>query len=312
MDRSVLGSSTAHRAPLASRLPAPNTAPNVRSSRSKSVQVAGVKGAAVYEDDSGKGTKGKNEMVKNLASKDEGVVLKKLKALEKRVECNAQVNRDRFTSLDERLTQIHLQLHSQATLSNATSSAPLSTPTKSNPGTSASAIREGMKSPPVPALQKKMDAYVEWERSMMSGDITLSGIDDAEEEEDDMQTVQRENEGLEEMREKMAQQQTQIDALAAQNAKQTEQIAYLFSNFSQSQQTIEALQFDLAVEQGKVADLEGRLEVMIEEADDVRDASLLIDTVPEAEDMGVDESDTSHKRRAEDDDGEAPSKRMSL
>ncbi|ODN72997.1 hypothetical protein L202_08394 [Cryptococcus amylolentus CBS 6039] len=312
MDRSILGASTSHRAPLASRLPAPNAAPAVRSSRSRSAQLAGIKGAAVYEDDSGKATKGKSDIVKSGPGKDESLIAKKLKALEKRVECNAQVNRDRFTSLDDRLTQIHLQLHSQASLSSSTNAATLSTPTKANPGTGPSAVLEGMKSPPVPALQKKMDTYVEWERSMISGDLTLSGIDDVQEEEDDGEAVQRGNEELEEMREKMTQQQNQIDALVAQNAQQAEQIAYLISHFSQSQQTIETLQFDMAVEQGKFADMESRLEAMVEEADDVRDASLLIDTAPEVDDMTVDEPDTFHKRKVEEEDDEVPSKRVSL
>lgn len=47
-----------------------------------------------------------------------------------------------------------------------------------------------IKSPPVPALKRKMDEAMEWEKSMMSGEITLTGIEDGEDEETQQNGVQ--------------------------------------------------------------------------------------------------------------------------
>lgn len=138
----------------------------------------------------------KDQTIK-VAKKDD-LMEKKIKGLEKRVDCNAQVNRDKsmsnvvysmgllcltytcviVSSLDNRLTKLEAHYYSKFSQ------------TADTPPRTAESPSALVKSPPVPALKRKMDAAMEWERSMMSGEITLTGIEEAEANEEDEETRQ--------------------------------------------------------------------------------------------------------------------------
>lgn len=231
----------------------------------------------------------KDQTIK-VAKKDD-LMEKKIKGLEKRVDCNAQVNRDKISSLDNRLTKLEAHYYSKF-------SQTVDTPPRT--AESPSAL---VKSPPVPALKRKMDAAMEWERSMMSGEITLTGIEEAEANDEDEETRQNGVQDLQELGGLVGDQQTQIDQLKQQISQQSEQISFLVASMTQSQQTIASLQFDLDVERGRIADFETRLED-VEDSNDVRDASLILtDSSPlpsasKSEDGNEEKSTSLMKRKA--------------
>ncbi|KAL0247121.1 hypothetical protein I308_104156 [Cryptococcus tetragattii IND107] len=219
----------------------------------------GIKGMALVDDTANSNPLAKDRMIK--VAKEDELMEKRIKGLEKRVECNAHVNRDKISSLDDRLTKLEVYYYSKFSQTFDT----LETPKKAE---SPSAL---IKSPPVPALKRKMDEAMEWEKSMMSGEITLTGIEDGEDEETQQNGVQ----GFRELQGRVSDQQIQIDQLIQQISQQSEQISFLVASMSQSQQTIASLQFDLDVERGRIADFEARLED-VEDSNDVRDASLIL------------------------------------
>ncbi|WVQ79803.1 hypothetical protein IAT38_001903 [Cryptococcus sp. DSM 104549] len=231
---------------------------------------SGVKGVIIQED-AVLGGKAKVEK-KSVGT---GVGDARFKALEKKVDLNAQMARDKISSLDDRVTNLNahvVNLLSKNT-SSTTPSAQDATPTKAQ-----QPMSERYKSPPVPALKRRIDEAAEWERTMLSGEITLSGIDEVDVEEEEVEE-QDGGEGLQELREKMLEQQEMIDQLAKQNAEQAAQITSLLSGLQSAKDVTTQLQYDLDVERGKAMDLEGRV-VELEEVLEVRDASLALDSCP--------------------------------
>ncbi|KIR31713.1 hypothetical protein I352_06051 [Cryptococcus deuterogattii MMRL2647] len=224
--------------PLQNHMPTRNSSKSSipRTARPDTVPL-GIKGMALADDSANSNPPAKVQMVK-VTKKDE-LMEKRIKGLEKRVDCNAHVNRDKISSLDDRLTKLEAHYYSKFSQTFDT----LETPKKAE---SPSAL---IKSPPVPALKRRMDEAMEWEKSMMSGEITLTGIEEAEEGGEDEETQQNGVQGL--------------------------QVSFLMASMTQSQQTIASLQFDLDVERGRIADLEARLED-VEDSNDVRDASLIL------------------------------------
>ncbi|OXC68981.1 hypothetical protein AYX13_02592 [Cryptococcus neoformans] len=229
----------------------------------------GIKGMALLDDDSANmhnsipPAKDQNQMTK--VTKKDGLMEKKIKGLEKRVDCNAQVNRDKISSLDDRLTKLEAHYYSKFSQTLDTPE----TPNKTEPPLAL------IKSPPVPALKRKMDAAMEWEKSMMSGEMSLTSIEEAEANEEDEEIRQNGMQNIKELGERVSDQQAQIDQMRQQMSQQSEQISFLVASMTQSQQTIASLQFDLDVERGRIADFEARLED-VEDSNDVRDASLIL------------------------------------
>ncbi|OXG20911.1 hypothetical protein C367_04314 [Cryptococcus neoformans Ze90-1] len=229
----------------------------------------GIKGMALLDDDSANmhnsipPAKDQNQMAK--VTKKDGLMEKKIKGLEKRVDCNAQVNRDKISSLDDRLTKLEAHYYSKFSQTLDTPE----TPNKIEPPLAL------IKSPPVPALKRKMDAAMEWEKSMMSGEMSLTSIEEAEANEEDEEIRQNGMQNIKELGERVSDQQAQIDQMRQQMSQQSEQISFLVASMTQSQQTIASLQFDLDVERGRIADFEARLED-VEDSNDVRDASLIL------------------------------------
>ncbi|AFR96465.2 hypothetical protein C343_04588 [Cryptococcus neoformans C23] len=229
----------------------------------------GIKGMALLDDDSANmhnsipPAKDQNQMTK--VTKKDGLMEKKIKGLEKRVDCNAQVNRDKISSLDDRLTKLEAHYYSKFSQTLDTPE----TPNKTEPPLAL------IKSPPVPALKRKMDAAMEWEKSMMSGEMSLTSIEEAEANEEEEEIRQNGMQNIKELGERVSDQQAQIDQMKQQMSQQSEQISFLVASMTQSQQTIASLQFDLDVERGRIADFEARLED-VEDSNDVRDASLIL------------------------------------
>ncbi|WVO21596.1 uncharacterized protein IAS62_002905 [Cryptococcus decagattii] len=277
--------------------PLKNHMPTRNSSRSSIPRTAcpdavplSIKGMALVDDSANSNPPAKDQMIK--ATKKEELMEKRIKGLEKRVECNTHVNRDKISSLDDRLTKLEAHYYSKFSQTFDT----LETPKKAE---SPSTL---IKSPPVPALKRKMDEAMEWEKSMMGGEITLTGIEEAGEDGEDEETQQNGVQGLQELQGRVSDQQIQIDQLIQQISQQSEQISFLVASMTQSQQTIASLQFDLDVERGRIADFEARLED-VEDSNDVRDASLILTdsslpSTSKSQDVNEEKCIDSMKRKA--------------
>lgn len=139
------------------------------------------------------------------------------------------------SSLDDRLTKLEAHYYSKFSQTLDTPE----TPNKTEPPLAL------IKSPPVPALKRKMDAAMEWEKSMMSGEMSLTSIEEAEaneEEEEIRQNGMQNIKGKEpkqvyswrkqttneafvviELGERVSDQQAQIDQMKQQMSQQSEQ-----------------------------------------------------------------------------------------
>ncbi|WVO14370.1 hypothetical protein L204_102003 [Cryptococcus depauperatus] len=246
-----------------------------------------IKGTIVEDE----GTLGADKVVKDeetnkiLAVKEN--LLKKLKTLERRMEGNARINREKTSSLEDRLTEIQVHVFNQSARPQEARGIGSSTLVQESIG-----LIDGARSPPVPALKRRM--VEAWEKSIMSEDITLTGIDETMDGDDKVHN--QTTVALEQIQQQCSTQQQQIQILVEQNTVQANQIAFLIQSIKESNQALASLQFDLDVETGRVTDMEGRLEEL-EEIKDIRDTSITLAPCPLSPLAGIQGTEILRKRK---------------
>ncbi|WWD09767.1 hypothetical protein V865_007895 [Kwoniella europaea PYCC6329] len=189
--------------------------------------------------------------------------MKKLGILERKVDKNDQIIRDKISSLDNRFMELethvlYLLSKSPCNLSHHPSNV----------------LDDHFKSPPVPALERKLEE-AEWERSFSLDREREKKMAKVTKFVDEDEHPMNSTEDMEEFKSQLKSQREMIDQLLERDRKRDEQVTSLLVSIKVPENTLTQSQLELSALQGRMLDMNGRID-NIEETQDVGEASMMI------------------------------------